>query len=53
MSKESLKKKVLSAIDRRASEIIEVGETIWRNPELGFKEFKTTELVESKYKAMG
>ena len=53
MSKESLKKKVLSAIDRRASEIIEVGETIWRNPELGFKEFKTAELVESKYKAMG
>jgi amidohydrolase len=53
MSKEQLKKRVLEAIDKRAAEIIEIGETIWKNPELGYKEFKTAELVESKYEEMG
>jgi metal-dependent amidase/aminoacylase/carboxypeptidase family protein len=40
-SKEDLKKRVEKAIDRRSKEIIEIGEYIWKNPELGFKEFKT------------
>jgi len=53
MSKEQLKKRVLEAIDKRAAEIIDIGETIWKNPELGYKEFKTAELVESKYEEMG
>jgi amidohydrolase len=53
MSKEQLKKRVLEAIDKRAAEIIDIGETIWKNPELGYKEFKTAELVESKYEKMG
>lgn len=53
MSKEQLKKRVLEAIDRRAAEITEIGDTIWNNPELGYKEFKTAKLVESKYEEMG
>jgi len=53
MSKDSLKKRVLKAIDKRSSEIIEIGDSIWRNPELGFKEFETAKFVESKYKEMG
>ena len=53
MSKERLKNRVLQAIDTRASEIIEIAETIWKNPELGFKEFQTAELVESKFEDMG
>lgn len=53
MLKEDLKKRVLQAIDNRASEIIEIGETIWKHPEIGFKEFKTAELVEKKYEEMG
>ena len=48
MSKEQLKKRVLEAIDKRAAEIIEIGDTIWKNPELGYKEFKTAKLVDSK-----
>jgi amidohydrolase len=52
MSREDLRKRVIEAIDRRASEIIEIGDAIWANPELGFKEFKTAELVESKYEEM-
>ena len=32
-----------------ASDIVEVGETIMRNPELGFKEFETAALVQQKF----
>src|SRR5262249_16133053 len=46
MSKEDLKAKVWAAIDRRADEIVALGEQIRRQPELGFKEFKTSRLVE-------
>lgn len=53
MSKESLKEKVLAAIDERADEIVKIGDMIWAKPELGFKEFKTAELVESHYGEMG
>jgi amidohydrolase len=53
MSKESIKKRVLEAIDAHAGEIVEIGETIWGKPELGFKEWKTAELTERKYGEMG
>ncbi|MCW4051129.1 MAG: amidohydrolase [Candidatus Bathyarchaeota archaeon] len=53
MDKAALKKKVLAEIDRKADEIIVYAETIWRYPELGFKEFKTAELTEKKYEEMG
>jgi amidohydrolase len=53
MSKESIKKRVLESIDAHADEIIEIGETIWVKPELGFKEWKTAELTERKYGEMG
>ena len=53
MSKDSIKRKVVEAIDARADEIIEIGEAIWRKPELGFKEFHTAELTERKYGEMG
>ena len=53
MDKATLKKKVLAEIDRRADEIIEYANAIWRYPELGFKEFKTAKLTEKKYEEMG
>ena len=53
MDKTTLKKKALEEIDRRADEIIEYATTIWKYPELGFKEFKTAELTEKKYEAAG
>jgi len=46
MSKSELKDKVFRAIDRRAEEIIALGERIRKHPELGFKEVKTAHLVE-------
>jgi amidohydrolase len=53
MSIEVLKKKVIEAVDKRAAEIIGIGDAIWSNPELGYKEFKAANLIESKYEEMG
>jgi amidohydrolase len=53
MSKDELKQRVLDAIDRRAEEIIGLGEQIRRHPELGFKEVKTAALVEETFRRIG
>ena len=53
MTKTELMRNVNAAIDKRASEIIGLGETIRRHPELGFKEFKTARLVEDTMRGMG
>jgi len=53
MTKADLMQRVCSAIDRRGAAIIELGETIRRHPELGFKEFKTAKLVAQTFERMG
>ena len=53
MTRDELKRRVDEAIERHADEIIEVGETIRRHPELGFKESRTAALVESKLRKLG
>jgi amidohydrolase len=53
MSKEGLKNRVIEAIDDSAQEIIAIGKAIWKTPELGFKEFQTTEYVNAKVQEMG
>jgi amidohydrolase len=45
MTREELKGKVFAAIDRRAEEIVGLGERIRKQPEMGFKEVKTAGLV--------
>src|SRR4051794_36984451 len=50
---EALKNEVYQAIDRRAGEIKTIGETIRVNPELGFKEFKTANLVQQTLSSLG
>lgn len=52
-SKEELKPKACREIDRRSEEIIGVVKTIWKNPELGFKEMKTSRLVAQKFAELG
>jgi len=52
-TKEQLKREILAAIDRRAEQIIGLGEEIRRNPELGFKEVKTARLVEEMFRSVG
>jgi len=52
-SKDELKHAVCTAIDRRADAITDLGETILRNPETGFNEFKTAAFVAQQMGALG
>ena len=45
MAFEELKAKVFAAIDANAEKIINIGDTIWKNPEPGYREFKTAALA--------
>src|SRR5258705_9408009 len=53
MTKNELKQRVYAAIDRRAEEIVRLGERIRKHPELGFKEVKTARLVEETFAGLG
>ena len=53
MEKEQLKQKVCAAIDKRAQEIIALGDYMFSNPELGYKEKLAAEQVEEKFRALG
>ena len=53
MTRIEIKRRVEAAIDRRAEEIIGLGEQIRKNPELGFKEVKTARLVEETMGRIG
>ena len=53
MEKEQLKKIAIEAIDKRRSEILSIGDSIYNEPELGYKEFKTAEKVKQVFEAMG
>ncbi len=53
MTRDDLKRRVWEAIDRRSKDIVELGERIRSHPELGFKEFKTSRLVEDTLGKLG
>src|SRR5881409_1152970 len=53
MTKNELKERVYAVIDRRAEEIVGLGERIRKHPELGFKEVKTARLVEETFAGLG
>ena len=53
MTREELKKRVINAIDENKENIINAGREIYKNPELGFKEFKTTEKAANFLKNLG
>lgn len=48
-----LKKRVCEEIDKRKDEIIEIGNDIFAHPELGYKEFRTSEIVGKMFEKMG
>jgi len=52
-TKAELKTAICAAIDRNSERIIALGEQIRRNPELGFKEFKTARVVEQTLGQLG
>lgn len=53
MNKDELKTKVCRAIDERSKEIIELGDYLFKNPELGYKERKAAGKVEEKFSSLG
>jgi len=53
VTREELKQRVLEAIDRRAEEIVAIGERIRSHPELGFKEVRTARLAEETLARLG
>jgi len=53
MTRSELKQRIYTAIDKRAEEIIGLGEQIRKHPELGFKEVKTARLVEDTLGRLG
>ena len=53
MTRDELKRRVHRAIERRAEQIIDIGERIRQQPELGFKEVKTAELVTQAFGRLG
>ena len=52
-SKDELRRRVYEAIDRRAEEIIGLGERIASHAEMGFKEVKTARLVRETLQGLG
>ena len=44
--------KIVKAIDDNAKEIIALGKKILSNPELGYKEFETSKLIEEKFREL-
>jgi len=52
-SKEELKALVFKEIDARADEIIQMAQSILKNPEPGFRETKASRLVGDKFAALG
>lgn len=49
MNREEIKQRVAEEIDRRQDEIIAIAERIWGDPELGFKEFRTAQVVSEQF----
>ncbi len=53
ISKQELKKRACEAIDANKDKIIEIGDSIFNEPELGYKEFKTAEKVKKVFEKLG
>ena len=51
--REELKKRALEAIDKNKDKIIEIGDSIFNEPELGYKEFKTAAKVKKIFDELG
>jgi len=50
---EELKRRVLDVIEANKNEFIKIGQKILKNPELGFKEKKTAQLLEKYFDELG
>ncbi len=53
MTIQEIKKEIIKAIDANAEQIIAIGKQIEKNPEMGYKEEKTSALVREEFKRLG
>ncbi len=53
MNISEIKKSICSEIDKKRKKIISIGDKIYKNPELGYKERRTTELVFREFSELG
>ena len=53
MTKEEVKKKICDTIDANKDKLYEIGNSIFQNPELGYKEVKTSALVRKTFDEIG
>lgn len=53
MNKKELKRRCMEAIDAECENIKAVGEQIYKNPELGYKEFQTTQTITEAFQTLG
>lgn len=52
VSKQELKQMAIEAIDKRRDDIFAIGDSIYSEPELGYKEFKTAEKVREIFESL-
>lgn len=53
VSREELKKRACEAIEKNRDKIIEIGDSVFGEPELGYKEFKTAAKVKKVFDELG
>lgn len=53
MTKEELKKQVCEVIDKRYEEMVAFGESVFAEPELGYKETKTSAKIQKEFDKLG
>lgn len=53
MTKEELKQKVCDVIESRKEELFAIGQDIFSHPELGYKEFRTSKIVQEHFDKLG
>lgn len=53
MDRETLKRRVVQAIERRAGELVEIGRYLLANPEIGYREIKASALVADTFAKLG
>lgn len=53
MEKEELKRRCLEAIDANRDKIVALGTAIYQTPELGYKEFRSTETIANAFRELG
>ena len=53
VSKQELKRRACEAIDKNRDQIVALGDSIFSEPELGYKEFKTSEKIKKAFDEMG